>query len=454
MYVTNDPDLIKQITIKDFDHFVNHVPFLSSEGDVLFSNSLFALFDEKWKNMRSTLSPAFTSSKMRMMYELVRNCSDSFIKFCNGNVDQGGCYQMNVKDTFAKATVDVISTCAFGLEVDSLKNPQNDVYVNARKSFNFEDYSQQLKMSLISLAPKLAKIFNLSFIPKESNNFFQKIVADTIKHRRTTNTFRPDVIQLLIQALDGNLKHETDPHLKESETGFAVVEDASSSTLKLNNKTSWSDVDIAAQCFLFFIAGFDTTSTTLTFATYELVTAPDIQEKVYEEIMATKSQLNGKPVTYEIIHKMEYLDAFISEVLRCHPPGFLTDRVCNKDTKIKDHQGKEFVIPNKAKLWINVYGIHHDHRYFPNPMKFDPNRFLGENKKKIVPNTYLPFGLGPRACIGSRFALMEVKLMLYYLLSEFSIEACDKTTIPLRYSASFSLAPEGDLIVQLKKRTN
>lgn len=398
MYVIEDPDLVKQVTIRDFDHFVNHAPFLSADGDVLFSNSLFALYDEKWKNMRSTLSPAFTSSKMRMMYDLVRNCSNSFIKFCNDNVDKDGCYEINVKDTFAKATVDVISTCAFGLEVDSLKHPNNDVYVNARKSFNFEDAYQQLKLAIISIVPKVAKFFNITMIPKQSDLFFKQIVADTIKHRRSTNVTRPDVIQLLIEAMDGKLKHEADPHLKESETGFAVVQEAASTGVG-SKQVTWTDVDIAAQCFLFFVAGFDTTSTTLTFGTYELMIAPDIQEKLYDEIMETKKTLDGKPVTYEVIHKMEYLDAFISEVLRCHPPGFLVDRVCNKDTKIKVDE-KEFVIPNKAKIWINVFGMHHDHKYFPNPMKFDPSRFLGENKKKIVPNSYMPFGIGPRACIG------------------------------------------------------
>lgn len=399
MYVIEDPELIKQVDIKEFDHFINHVPFVASDGDKLISKSLFALNDEKWKNMRSTLSPAFTSFKMRMMYDLVRNCTDAFIKYVKDNLDKDNCYEMNVKDVFSKSTVDVISTCAFGLEVDSLHNPKNDIYINAKKSFNVEDSWQQLKFAFITLAPGLAKFFNISLVPKKSSEFFEKIVGDTIKHRRGTNSFRPDVIQLLIQAIDGSLKHETDPHLKENEAGFAVVEEKVDTTRP--TKQNWTDVEITAQCFLFFIAGFDTTSTTLTFATYELAIAPDIQEKVYEEVMSVKNQLNGKPVTYEMIHKMEYLDAFISEVLRCHPPGFITDRVCNKDTKVTDYDGREFIIPNKAKLWVNAYAIHHNHKYFPNPMKFDPDRFLGENKKKIIPNTYLPFGLGPRACIGN-----------------------------------------------------
>lgn len=96
--------------------------------------------------------------------------------------------------------------------------------------------------------------------------------------------------------------------------------------------------------------------------------------------------------------------------------------------------------------------MHHSHKYFPNPEKFDPERFLGANKEKINPNAYVPFGLGPRACIGSRFALMEGKIILYSILSEFKFEVGDKTLVPMRYGGGFGLGPRVNLIVELKKR--
>lgn len=77
---------------------------------------------------------------------------------------------------------------------------------------------------------------------------------------------------------------------------------------------------------------------------------------------------------------------------------------------------------------------------------------MGANKEKIIPNSYIPFGLGPRACIGSRFALMEGKIILYNILSEFKFEVCDKTLVPLRYKAGFGMGPKVDMIVELKKR--
>lgn len=103
-------------------------------------------------------------------------------------------------------------------------------------------------------------------------------------------------------------------------------------------------------------------------------------------------------------------------------------------------------------VWVNVYGIHHSHKYFPNPEQFDPERFLGANKAKIIPNSFIPFGVGPRGCIASRFALMEAKIILYDILSEFKFAVCDKTLVPMRYCQAFMLNPKVDLIVQLQKR--
>lgn len=95
-------------------------------------------------------------------------------------------------------------------------------------------------------------------------------------------------------------------------------------------------------------------------------------------------------------------------------------------------------------LTIPVHCFHHDPEYFPNPDKFDPERFNEENRKNIDPDTYMPFGIGPRNCIGSRFALMEVKAIFYNLLQFFSFEVTEKTKIPFEYEKTiFAMKPDG-----------
>lgn len=453
IFVIQDPELIKQIGIKEFEHFSNHQEFGFSEVDALFVNSLFALKDQKWRDMRSTLSPAFTGSKMRMMFDLMREAAQGFAEFTNSKVNSDGLYEVQPKSFFSRMTVDVLTTCAFGFRVDSLNEPNNAVYLNIKKMFDMSgsDPRAILKFIFIMAAPKLAEKFGIGFTPSDTASFFKKMLIDMLNDRKRSGTFRPDVIQLLLQSVQGQLKHDEESSgekLKE----FAAVEE--SEIGKSQVKRTWSDLELAAQCFLFFIAGFETSSTALTFAAYELLMNVDVQDRLFEEIQDTKRKLDGKPITYEVLRDMEYLDAVINEVLRIHPPVVVMDRVCNKTTQINTVSGESFFIPEKSLVWFPVYALHHHYKYFPNPEKFDPERFLGANKEKILPSTFLPFGVGARACIGSRFALMQMKSILFHLLADFSIEYGEKTMIPLRYAKGFNIIPDKEFYVDLKKRTS
>lgn len=132
----------------------------------------------------------------------------------------------------------------------------------------------------------------------------------------------------------------------------------------------------------------------------------------------------------------------------------MTDRLCVKEYDLKyDNRVLKF-IPNTNFL-IPIWSLHHDPKYFPNPDKFDPERFSDENKASIDPDTYLPFGVGPRNCIGSRFALMEVKTIFYYLLLNFTLEVNEKTQIPLKFeNTPFAIRPENGVWLQLKPRVS
>ena len=150
---------------------------------------------------------------------------------------------------------------------------------------------------------------------------------------------------------------------------------------------------------------------------------------------------------------MKYLDQVICETLRLYPPAPFLDRVCLKDYDLK-YDDKVIKITKGTMIWFPAAGFHHDPQYFPNPKKFDPERFSEENKANINMDAYMPFGTGPRNCIGSRFALMEVKAVLYYMLLNFSFEVCKKTKIPLELQKiSFGVRAEGGIWVGLTPRT-
>lgn len=182
------------------------------------------------------------------------------------------------------------------------------------------------------------------------------------------------------------MTNTTDEQISE---GYATVEESSIGSKAV--KRVWSDDELVAQCFLFFLAGFDTSSTLLSFLAYELSANPDIQQKLFEEVQETHRRLGGNRLSYDAVQKMKYMDMVISEVLRYWPPAPGTDRVCVKEYYYDDGQCK-FTIEKDTLLSIPIVGLHHDEKYWDDPKKFNPERFSDENKDNIVPGTYLPFG--------------------------------------------------------------
>lgn len=417
-YVIEDPELVKQICVKEFDSFVNHIEITNVDDDPMFTRALVALRDNEWKEIRTSLSPVFTGNKIRIMFDLVKECALTFVLYCkNGFQENDGAVEIDTKDLCEKSTVDVISACAFGVKIDSLNNPQNPVFVNVKESLDTGPFLEKIRAYIFIYFPKIASLLKMKAISDETTEFFTELITSTIKMRRKNKSNYKDVIELMSQ------------------------------TLKNGPGKQWSDIDIAAQCFDFIAAGLETTAITLTYALYELALNTDIQAKLHLEI---DSLNDSETITYEKLQELLYLDAFISETLRKHPPGYMHDRVCNKPVVVQDDSGKEILIEKDVQVWINVYAMHHNEKYFPDPDKFDPQRFLSD--KKVEPYSYLPFGKGPRACIGMRFALMEVKLMLFYLLSNFSVERCERTPTTVRYTGEFTLVPDKDIIVKLKPR--
>lgn len=142
------------------------------------------------------------------------------------------------------------------------------------------------------------------------------------------------------------------------------------------------------------MAGFTGVSSTFCFLCYELSVNPDIQDRLYQEIVETNEQLNGKQLTFEALQKMKYMDMVVSEVLRKWPIGTMMDRVANKQFLLEQNDGSRVLLEPNNVLWIPTYAIHRDPKLYPNPDAFDPERFSDENKKDIHPCAYLPFGSG------------------------------------------------------------
>lgn len=290
------------------------------------------------------------------------------------------------------------ASCAFGLKVNSLEDRTNEFFTIGSSSFDLGSIKVALRLILIRTFPKFMRSIDFEFFPVKTKRFFKSMVLDTMKERVKKQIIRPDMINILMQVRSGKLKYrEDDTGNDDDDAGFATVQESSIGKLHVNQ--SWTDDEIVAQCFLFFAAGFETSSTLLTFMTYELAINQEIQQKLYEEIRRVNGTLSTTRISYDTLSKLKYLDQVMSEALRKWSPALLTTRKCTKDFEF-NYDGKKFMIERGKAIWVPVIAIHHDPKHFEDPEKFDPERFSDENRHKIKPGTFIPFGIGPRNCIG------------------------------------------------------
>ncbi|XP_053680546.1 probable cytochrome P450 9f2 [Anopheles nili] len=457
-FVVRDPELIKRIGVRDFEYFMNHRPIFGSSEDrhstALFGKTLVWLNGQRWRDMREKLSPAFTSCKMRQMFDLIVECSTNMVEFYQSEIRNTKVPQEHeMKDVFTRFAADVIATCAFGIKVDSLRNPYNDFYLNGKKMMMLNRPIVLAKMIGFRVVPKLMSWLNLDLFDREQNAYFTEIMRETVRTREALGIVRPDMVNLLMQARRGGLKQQRETEDREEVKGFATVEEFVVDQSETDKSMPMTEQEMVAQCLLFFLAGFDTVSTCLAFLVFELTINREVQDRLYEEICATSVSLGGSPLTYDVMQGMRYMDMVVSEVLRMWPPASATDRLCVRDYVLNDGDRLKFTIDKGTVVFIPISGLHHDPQYFPNPSKFDPERFSEANREKINPSTYLPFGIGPRNCIGSRFALMEVKSIIYYMLQEFSFERTPNTQVPLRLAKGFSgIRSEKGVFVEFRPR--
>ncbi|KAF2903662.1 hypothetical protein ILUMI_02503 [Ignelater luminosus] len=440
--VIKDIDLIKQICIKDFDKFPDHPYMLPKESDPFWNGGIFAMEGKEWHDMRTTLSPAFTSSKMKGMFHLMAECAKDFVDhFENKKSD---IITLEMKDELTKLTNDVIASCAFGFKCNSLIQ-NNEFYLTGKKAFDFTGL-KGLKMFGAALSPTLMKIFKVTMFSKKTVNFFRRIVKETIDYREKTGLIRPDMIHLLREAQKGRLSNDTE----NSEYNYIGALETDS-----NQKKIITDEDIVRQAAVFFFGGYDSVASLLCNVVYELAINSDVQDKLIEEVDETLVSCNGK-ITYDSLMGMKYLDMVVSETLRLWTPAFLFSRRCVQPSIIKPvlPGEKPLHIETGLEIIIPTFAMHRDPNYFSNPNKFDPERFSDGNKHNIQPFTYMPFGIGPRFCIGNRFAILEVKISIFYLLTCFKIIPVKKTSIPFVIDkTSIPLRHEHGYWLGLKRRS-
>ncbi|XP_051061442.1 cytochrome P450 3A31 [Phodopus roborovskii] len=412
-----DTEMIKNVLVKECYSVFTNRRDLGPMG--IMNKAVSVSKDEEWKRIRTLLSPNFTSGKLKEMFPIIEQYGDILVKYLRREAEKGK--PIIAKEVFGAYSMDVITSTSFGVNVDSLNNPKDPFVENARKLIRF-DFFDPIIMTAV-LFPFLTPIYerlHISIFRRDSIAFFKKFVERMKEnHLDSKQKHRVDFLQLMMNTHDNS---------KDKESHKAL-----------------SDMEILAQSIIFIFAGYDTTSSTLAFALYLLATHPDIQKKLQEEIDVTLP--NKARPNYDKVMEMEYLDMVLKETLRLYPIANRIERICKQDVGMDG-----VLVPKGSVVTIPVFALHHDPQYWPEPEGFHPERFSKENKGSIDPYAFLPFGIGPRNCIGFRFALMNMKLVLTKVLQNFSFQPCKETQIPIELSRELILQPEKHIVLNVVPR--
>ncbi|XP_078674333.1 cytochrome P450 3A8-like isoform X1 [Branchiostoma floridae x Branchiostoma belcheri] len=406
--VISDPEMLREIFVKQFHKFTNRAP----EGMALDvkpqSRMLTQLLDEDWKNVRSTISPAFSGGKLKQMTEAMNSCADLLVGNFGNFAEKGESF--DTKELTGAFTTDVIARTGFGLDVDSQRNPQDPFVVYSKKAFSFNFLNPLIWLFFMfpSVMKPILEKFNYNFMAKDVTDFFYNILEQVMGMRQNGHG-RVDFMQLMMDA-------HKDDDVDSSDTQEGKVQ---------GTKKPLSKDDVVANAFLLFLAGYETTATAMAFTLYNLALNQEAQDRARQEI---KQVMEGRDlVDYEAVHNMPYLDMCISETLRMYSPAANNGRVAGEEVKLK-----WLTIPKNTLIVIPILGIHYDPERWPEPNKFIPERFTKEEREKRDPYDWQPFGAGPRNCIGMRLAMMELKVGLARVLMKYRIVTGPDTDIPLK----------------------
>nr|XP_023014655.1 cytochrome P450 6a8-like [Leptinotarsa decemlineata] len=398
-YFVVDLELLKNICIKDFEHFVDR-GFYFNEKDDPISAHLLSLDGDRWKTLRKQSSTIFSGAKLKGMFPNVLACAESLENYVASLVENGS-QPVNVKDIASSFAVDSVGSSTLGIKCRGFTDPDKK-FIHYSKQALETDRKSQLRMLFGIFFPNAARKMGMRQQNKDIGDFFTNVICDTVQKRKAQNVERNDFLQLLM-----NLKNKNEIS-------------SNGPKLTMNN--------VAALSFGLFIGGFETSTSSFTFCMFELASHQNIQDKVREEVKTVLARHNNE-FSYESLGEMKYLRQVLDENWRLHPPAHTINRRCTKDYKVP---GEDLIIEKGTNVLVTITGIHRDPEYYPNPLVFDPDRFSEENKKKIPPFAFIPFGAGPRICIGERFGIMQVKLALANIILKYRVTLDKKTITPIR----------------------
>ena len=393
VYFLNHPDLIEEVLVRNPRNFLKDRVVRNSRwffGDGLLTNE-----GDSWLRQRKLSAPAFhrerVSSYARIMTDYARQMVSTWRDGETRDIHQ----------EMMRLTLQIVVRALFNVESETqrISSAMNVMMGNATGA----------RMLLPPIArflpiPQMIRV-------RRAVRDLDEIVYSIIAQHRAANRDSGDLLSMLMQARDEDGSRMSDKQLRD-------------------------------EVLTFLLAGHETTALALTWTWHLLSRHPEIESKLHEELDRV---LAGRAPEFSDLQRLPYTERVIKESMRLYPPAWSLAR-----TVISDFELRGYKIPAGANVVMSQWIMHRHPAYFPEPEKFDPDRWLTEPAQKLPRFAYFPFGGGPRQCIGAAFAMMEATLLLATIAQQFRLRTLPNH--PVATTPSFTLRPKYGLKMELTSR--
>nr|DAB41783.1 TPA_inf: cytochrome P450 CYP332A2 [Helicoverpa armigera] len=390
--VIHSKELAKKVIVKESDSYQDRYIASGVDDDPLGALNLFTIKSPMWMQMRHEITPTFTSMRLKNITEVMNiNSTEVVNRIQKDHVDSNK--PVDLKKLFSMYTSDTVAYNVFGIQVSSLKDLTSPIFFITRYMMRWT-FWRGLEFTMIFFLPAVAKLLRLKLFSQTATEYTKKLYREVVAEReKSGQTGDKDLVSHLLK-LNANSK-------LPAESGSQLSENL-----------------MMAQAAFSILGSMETSSTTMSYVLHELAHHSDEQEKLYEEVSEALKESGKDVLDYDDLLKVKYLTACIQETLRMHPPVPHLDRMCNKKNQLTD----ELTVEAGTPVFVNVVAIHYNEEYFPEPEQWRPDRFSNSTDTDNHDFTFIPFGDGPRFCIGKRYGMMQIRAVIAQIIKKYRIE--------------------------------
>jgi cytochrome P450 len=401
-YLINHPALAEEVLVKQQENFIKSYNPKRPRGLMLvLGNGLVTSKGPLWQKQRRMMQPMFARSQIAAMTPIITRAVDELLDEWR---QHDATQPLEITAEMMRLTLEIITRTMFSVsvkeEIPRLAPAFDEGLLFAQRNF-FNPLALPLWMPTAG---------NRRF--KRAKALLDGTIRNIIKQRQQSNAHHSDLLALLLNSRD-----------EESGEGM-------------------SEAQIIDEVLTIFTAGHETTANALSWSFYLLSQHPHVVTKLHNELTAV---LNGRAPTFDDLTSLPYTRAVLEESLRLYPPAVSLLRLTANETTLAGH-----TIPKGALMLANIRNIHRHPKLWPQPHTFDPERFMPENRENIPRLAFMPFGIGPRVCIGNQLALTEGMLVLARIAQHFELKLLENH--PVEEQLNITLRPKHGLMMKVKAR--